>query len=672
MKFIAPEFLYALGFLAIPILIHLFNFRRYKTVKFSQVRFLKSIQKQTQSTSRLKHIIVLICRCLAIIAMVFAFAQPFIEDKNKPTVVGKKGVVIYLDNSFSMQANAEAGSLLDLAKSKALAIADAYSDADKFQLHTNEFSGKQLRWLNKEAFINQLQSVDFNPIFRDFSEVSSRLNAISNDDNLQLDQYILSDLQRSSFEKLPENDSSYYSFLPIQSQSKSNAWISQIESFQPFHLAGLSEELKVVVQQTGQEENKSFNGSLHLNGQLKSPFSVEFVKDSAVKTIQYINPNTAELEGKLILKDYPVVFDDTFFFTYPMKAKIGVLHLYQNTESQSITSLFKDDSLIQFSSSELQQIDFSALNTTSLIVLDNIESISTGVISELTSFVKDGGNIAFFPSLQMNEEVVNPLFQQFGIAAYQELRNDTFAVKSLNKDAKVFENVFEEIPKQINLPLTYSYWKIKESQNTLSEAILSFGDNSIFLKKYEVNSGAIYLSATSLSETQSNFGRHALFVPILYNMALQSVNQQAIAYPIGANKITLKKFYQEESPLKLSKGNLEIIPKQLYKENSVDLFLKDELKEAGFYQVKRQDQVLKTIAFNFNRKESDLSLYTTEEFEQHAKLSHLNIKIINSNIDTLSTQIKSLSKGDSLWKYCVLLASLFIALEILFLRILKG
>ncbi|MBL4710371.1 MAG: BatA domain-containing protein, partial [Flavobacteriales bacterium] len=119
MKFIAPEFLYALGFLAIPILIHLFNFRRYKTVKFSQVRFLKSVKKQTQSTSKLKHIIVLLCRCFALAALVLAFAQPILEKDNQPIAVGKKGVVIYLDNSFSMQANAEVGSLLDLAKSKA-------------------------------------------------------------------------------------------------------------------------------------------------------------------------------------------------------------------------------------------------------------------------------------------------------------------------------------------------------------------------------------------------------------------------------------------------------------------------------------------------------------------------------------------------------------------------
>ena len=176
MNFIAPEFLYALGFLAIPILIHLFNFRRYKTVQFSQVRFLKSIKKQTQSTSRLKHLIVLACICLALAALVFAFAQPYLTSNKSVEVSEKKGVVVYIDNSFSMQASAEVGSLLDDAKNKAITIANAYNESDQFQLHTNRFDANEQSWLNKEAFIDQLQQVDFSANYRTMDAVINRLN----------------------------------------------------------------------------------------------------------------------------------------------------------------------------------------------------------------------------------------------------------------------------------------------------------------------------------------------------------------------------------------------------------------------------------------------------------------------------------------------------------------
>ncbi|MBL0031994.1 MAG: BatA domain-containing protein [Bacteroidetes bacterium] len=81
MQFIYPEFLFALSVLAIPIIIHLFNFRRFKKIYFTNVRFLKEIKQDTQSKSKLKHLLVLLSRLLALTFLVLAFAQPFIPAK---------------------------------------------------------------------------------------------------------------------------------------------------------------------------------------------------------------------------------------------------------------------------------------------------------------------------------------------------------------------------------------------------------------------------------------------------------------------------------------------------------------------------------------------------------------------------------------------------------------
>ena len=78
MKFAYPEFLYALFAIAIPIIIHLFNFRKFKKIYFSNVEFLKEVQQETQAKSKLKHLLILLSRILAIVFLVFAFAQPFI------------------------------------------------------------------------------------------------------------------------------------------------------------------------------------------------------------------------------------------------------------------------------------------------------------------------------------------------------------------------------------------------------------------------------------------------------------------------------------------------------------------------------------------------------------------------------------------------------------------
>ena len=101
LNFLYPAFLWGLFLIIIPILIHLFNFRRYKKIYFSNVSFLKSVKEQTKFASRLKHLLVLLSRILMIAFLVLAFSQPYISHKQQ-TATKKKSVSIYIDNSFSI------------------------------------------------------------------------------------------------------------------------------------------------------------------------------------------------------------------------------------------------------------------------------------------------------------------------------------------------------------------------------------------------------------------------------------------------------------------------------------------------------------------------------------------------------------------------------------------
>src|SRR6266446_6276355 len=113
MLFTYPEFLFALSALSIPVIIHLFNFRRFKKIYFTNVRFLQEIKQDTRSRSRLKHLLILLARLLAVAFLVFAFAQPSLRAKRgNPLMTGIKHVSIYIDNSFSMDAVGKNGSLL--------------------------------------------------------------------------------------------------------------------------------------------------------------------------------------------------------------------------------------------------------------------------------------------------------------------------------------------------------------------------------------------------------------------------------------------------------------------------------------------------------------------------------------------------------------------------------
>ena len=231
--------------------------------------------------------------------------------------------------------------------------------------------------------------------------------------------------------------------------------------------------------------------------------------------------------------------------------------------------------------------------------------------------------------------------------------------------------MFEEKPTNINYPVSYNSWIIQQNKNSISEQLLAFSNGTSFLKKYEINSGALYLCASNLSTNASNFGKHALFVPTIYNMALESARRIQTSYQMNDSKIVLNAIQASESPIKFKKGDYEWIPKQKWKENSVDIFLGNSISEPGFYSVIQDNKVIEQLAFNYNRDESDLKKFKVEEFKEQAAQKGLTIEFLNGDAETLSASINALGKAAGLWKYFIILSLIFIALEILFLRIIK-
>jgi len=157
MEFVNPLFLFGLLAIGVPILIHLFNFRKYKRVYFTNVRFLRELKEQTKKRSQLRHLIILLLRILAIICLAVAFSQPYIPfSKNRVKADSRNAVSVYIDNSFSMEAMGSKGPLLEEARQKAREIAGAYKSTDIFQVLTNDFEGKHQRLVSRDEFYRML------------------------------------------------------------------------------------------------------------------------------------------------------------------------------------------------------------------------------------------------------------------------------------------------------------------------------------------------------------------------------------------------------------------------------------------------------------------------------------------------------------------------------------
>ncbi|MBR6900326.1 MAG: BatA and WFA domain-containing protein [Bacteroidales bacterium] len=208
MIFGAPLFLWGLLALAIPIAVHLFQFRRYRKVYFSNVDRLESLQTESRRQSNLRRWLVLLMRCLAIVFLVLAFAQPSLPDSGQKLRSGATVVSVYLDNSFSMENSTSDGSQLEAAKQKAREIAAAYRPGDRYQLLSNAMSGDEYRWLSREEFLDAVDLLAITPASRRLSEVAaSQSDFMRQSGAANRHAYLVSDFQRSAadLDALPDD-----------------------------------------------------------------------------------------------------------------------------------------------------------------------------------------------------------------------------------------------------------------------------------------------------------------------------------------------------------------------------------------------------------------------------------------------------------------------------------
>lgn len=91
-------------------IIHLLNRRRFRIVDWAATSFLLKASRESRGKKKLKHILILICRTLAIFALIFAVARPLLGGFLGSGSGSVNTVILILDRSASMETKAESGA----------------------------------------------------------------------------------------------------------------------------------------------------------------------------------------------------------------------------------------------------------------------------------------------------------------------------------------------------------------------------------------------------------------------------------------------------------------------------------------------------------------------------------------------------------------------------------
>jgi hypothetical protein len=672
MRFANPTILFALSAVSIPILIHLFNLRKFKRVLFTNVQLLKEVQQQTIKQHRLKHLLVLLSRILFILFLVFAFAKPFIPSSKQSIRQGVNYTSIYIDNSFSMNLQNEDGVLLEQAKNKAKEIISAYQASDKFQIISNDLAAQSQQFLTKEETFKAIDELKISPNFCALTSVINRQNSLFATVNAtNKNCFYLSDFQKNTIDKQLKqviDTNINYRMVYFNASSIQNISIDSVWFDAPIHLANQAEKLIIKVSNHSAEAIKDLPINLQLNNQSKALITIDIESNATkIDTIFYTNNSSRIQKGMVAIASEQLPFDDQYYFGYEIAENIPVLLINgNNLSSKYIQSVYQTEAIIKLSVNAFEQINYADFNNFETIILNEPISLSDGLIAMLQQVVAAGKSLIIIPSEKTNIPSLNKLLNTFQIPNFIALQANEQKMKELNISDKIFAGVFNNFSENMQFPTIKKYFS---QQNTSLEAILKLNDGTVVLQKNKYKKGSVYLYSFSLDPSFGDFAKHPLMVPLFLRIPQISNYDLQLAYEIGKqnrlNISTISNPISEQNQYLLSIGSQQWIPEWKIINSNTYLLIPAEINQAGWLTLQNKQQNIRAIALNYNRSESNLSYLNS------SALSDFGFKtaiIYEASFHNFKNTIAQDNFGLQLWKICVILALVFLASEVLILR----
>ncbi|WP_165304979.1 BatA and WFA domain-containing protein [Pedobacter sp. SYP-B3415] len=672
MNFLYPGFLFALFAAAIPVIIHLFNFRKFKKVNFSNVAFIREIEERNASREKLKNLLVLAARILSIVFLVLAFARPFINSGQSPGPDEGISVSIYIDNSYSMDAVNKDGSLLDEAKRRAKEIAASYNLNDRFQLLTNDFEGAHQRLLSREAFISAVDEVKISAAGRTLQQVLNRQQAVfSGRAARQL--YILSDFQQTftGTKPMQTEAGTRGAFVKLQANPQPNVAIDSVWTEVPVHRPAAAEMIIVRVRNYGTRNADHVPLRLLLNGTQKAVSSLTVPAEKSITdTLSFSGPGAGWQRGELIIKDFPITFDDRFLFTFEVKSGQSVLQIQGRNAGSQISALLAAEPFFKTAEVSEAAINVADFNIYSLVVLNGVQQPSDGLAIRLRDFVAQGGSLLLIPAADAAPQTYNGFLRALKLPGFLSVDTSSTRVTAINLRHPLFSNVFDAVPRNMSLPEIKGFFQL-ENTRMAREDVLTMPGNRPAFSVFPQGSGRVYLSLVSPDPKAGDFYRHPVVVPMLLNTALAAGHRPALYYTLGrdatlpAPPVTLS----EKNMPKLVSGTTKILPELQRQAGHTSLYIADQARKQDFYTLRRNTETLAAYAFNTGRNESDMRYADNETLR---RLGNNNkIQLIDMRNDSLSAGIADQNNRTELWKLCLILALAFIAAEIVLIRFLN-
>ena len=667
MTFLYPNILWCLFALAIPIIIHLFNFRRHKVVYFSNTATLKTIEQENAKTKKLKYIIALIMRMLFVAALVFAFAYPYNPDQKLKTDDADNLVAVYIDNSMSMQSQSSEISLIEDARASARKIVSNISPSQRFVLLTNSRRPDNEYPMNQDEMLMSIDAMQIEASPMSINALYENLQMIMRRNGFKsASLFMYSDFQDNmmNLDGIVADSAIQIVAMPLRSDYQQNIYIDTVWLSSPILQKDLANEINVRVVNENGKEIKGLPVNFEIDGKAVAFNTIDVPANGRNDvSMQFVlNDNGM---GTVSINDFPISFDDEYYFTLNVRPIIKIVELSSDVKThgrasqQSPTAtLFSNDSLFNYTRIDPRRIDQQYLSDCQMIIIDGDDIINETMMQSILNLAKDGCSVVLLPS----EE--------------DEILNDTLSVSMISSQHPFFDDIFVNIPNNADLPKVYKHVQIDKSRFYNSLSLISLQNGTSFFTLSKIGTGNVFSFASKFDKDWTNFTENSLFVPIMYKIAMLGGQVNRLSYTIGIDKeLTindLTAFSEGDIRIRDIENTLEMIPMVELRNNRALIRLYDELPGAGFYTINHGEEVVATTAWNDSRLESKMKFFDREEVDKLLKDKGLNVLAVMKADDIRSNDVMEMMvRRSMMWKSLIITALCALLIEILVLRFWK-
>lgn len=648
-----PVFLWGLLALAIPIIVHLFAFRRTKKVYFSNISLINQVKDETKSRSRLQHLLIMACRLLFFLFLILAFLQPSF---NQGEELSRRSI-LYIDNSYSMSGEVGPGiSGLDEALNLVNAYVKRQPRDHEFVILTNDFASFASQFQSQDETLDYLTEVTFSPRSRTFASVISRISSYQQSD---ANIFLFSDFQQSTMGTLETDESpsgKIYATL-IETNTSGNVYVDTTYLLNPF--VNLGEKNEVIFDVRNTRQSAYDNLTLRLLNENKLVGSQTVTLPPGGKSTVHFEIDQAALQSDkltLTFEDFPVTFDNDFALAVPASPKVKVTVVTENTQSY-LARVYGNSELFDLTIFTPDNIDFSKFSEMDLLVIEGMKEVPAWVLGQLGQV----GHMVWIPA-----EEVDPTGFSQALDTRVNAVNDSIPLIStiMNRSNPFFEGLIEQTNSNLALPKVRRVFSHRPTVNSLIGN--EFGGPFITLFSQQSD---IYLFTAPMNLQYTDLPEHALFVPIMYRIAQLSAKGVGIlAHSFDESVVSIPRPGETQGAVKVFGEGSEFVPNFYFTGKALTMEMPPDAFDNGFFQVVIDSDTLATLAFNASKKESDLTPYSEQELNGLTELLPQLEWVDYENATQLAGFFSGEEDQEALWKYALLLALFFGLIEVVLVR----